>query len=106
MLGSMPIRYIQQGRPEWAVLYGETGRGGHDFRHDMLFLADVTLISPRNHQYGFLGLEGVKRDKGDLIFPVGRFRCWLWQPLMAIAVEQGYVEQVHNTVSYMMGNLF
>ena len=66
----------------------------------MQFLADVTLHIEPESRYGFLGLEGIKRDKGDLIFPVGRFRCWLWQPLMAIAVEQGYVEQVHNVFLY------
>ena len=98
MLGSMPIRYIQRGRPEWAAAMIERDGIGSDSA--IQFLADVTLHIPPESRYGFLGLEGVKRDKGDLIFPVGRFRCWLWQPLMAIAVEQGYVETVHNVFLY------
>ena len=100
----MPIRYMQPGREQWA--FDMVERDGAGVGAGMIYLADVSLHIPPESRYGFLGLEGVKRDKGDLIFPVGRFRCWLWQPLMEIAVNQGYVEKVHSLLLYDTAPIF
>ena len=104
MLGQIPVRYIQRGRPEWVYSYVE--QSGDGSTGDIICLADVTLNIPPESDYGFLGLEGIKRDTGDLIFPVGRFRCWAWQPILEIAVQQGYIENIHNVFLYDAENIF
>lgn len=94
MLGSMPVRYLQPGREDWV-----------DGLDGFIVLAHVDLYIPPESDYGFLGLEGVPHD-GRLIFPVGRFRAWVWEPLLKIAARYGYIERVHNVLVYECENIF
>ena len=94
MLGNMPVRYLQSGSTQWV--------GGYD---GYIVLADVDIYIPPESDYGFLGLEGVKIE-GRLIFPVGRYRAWVWEPLLKIADRHGYIERVHNVLLYECENIF
>ena len=94
MLGAMPVRYLQPGDNDWAA-----GLDGH------IVLAHVDLYIPPESDYGFLGLEGVPHD-GRLIFPVGRYRAWVWEPLLKIAARHGYIDKVHNVLVYEFENIF
>ena len=94
MLGDMPVRYLQPGKNEWV-----TGLDG------FIILAQVDLYIPPESEYGFLGLEGIPHD-GRLIFPVGRYRSWIWEPLLKIAARHGYIERVHNVLLYECENIF
>ncbi len=94
MLGDMPIRYLQSGSANWV-----SGYDGYTI------LAHVDLYIPPESEYGFLGLEGVKMD-GRLIFPVGRYTAWVWEPLLKIADRHGYIEKVHNVLVYECENIF
>ena len=94
MLGDMPVRYLQPGNESWVSGY----RG-------YTILAHVTLYIPPESDYGFLGLEGVKHD-GRLIFPVGRYTAWIWEPLLKIADRHNYIEAVHNVLVYECEPIF
>jgi len=97
MLGGIPVRYLQKGVNEHI----------ENPPADTAVLADVTLNIPVESAYGFLGLEGVySPEQGQLIFGVGIFRCWIWQPLLEICLEQGYIQQIHNVLLYETENLF
>lgn len=98
MIGDMPVRYLQRGEPHWAerLAYGET---------EYIALAQADLHIPPESRYGFLGLEGVHADD-KLIFPVGRFTAWVWQPLLRIAFEQGYVERIQTLLMYESESIF
>lgn len=99
MLGDIPIRYLQKVRSGYDFSKG-LGDGSK-----LIGLYDVTLDIPEVSKYGFLGLEGLRSDSG-LIFPVGRFRTWLWQPLYEIAVAQGYIATEHRIFLYQSEPLF
>ena len=94
MIGDMPVRYLE---PAGVKHIGTDGT---------IALVDATLNIPADHPLAFIGLEGVKDADGQLIFPAGRFRCWLWQPLYEIAAEQDYVETVHKVLMYDAEPLF
>ena len=99
MLGDIPVRYLQ--RVSGYFDYSEGLLNGSP----LLGLHDVSLCIPEDSAYGFLGLEGLRSDSG-LIFPVGEFRCWVWQPLYEIALEQGYVRECHRIYLYQAEPLF
>lgn len=94
MTGLMPVRFLQAGRDDWVTGYG-----------DYITLACVTLNIPPESEYGFLGLEGVKKD-WRLIFPAGRFTLWAWQPILEIAARNGYIERVHRVLLYESADIF
>ena len=75
MMGDMPVRYLQPGKESWVAGY-----------KGFTILAQVSLYIPPESDYGFLGLEGIKHD-GRLIFPVGRYTAWIWEPLLKISVR-------------------
>ena len=99
MLGDIPIRYLQRVRGSYD--YSKGLEGGSR----LIGLHDVSLCIPEGSRYGFLGLEGIRTDSG-LIFPVGEFRCWVWQPLYEIALAQGYVKECHRIYLYQSEPLF
>ena len=92
MVVDIPIRYIQRGR--------EGHIGG---AYKALVDADIEILPAS--RYGFLGLEGVKLE-GQLTFPVGRYRAWLWQPVYELAQAQGYIRKVRNVFLYDAEPLF
>lgn len=94
MLGDMPVRYLQTGNADWV--------GGYD---GYIILAHVDLFIPPESDYGFLGLEGVKYD-GRLIFPVGSYTAWVWEPLLKIADRHGYIKKVHKVLLYESEPIF
>lgn len=101
MLGDIPIRYIQRVSGDFDIeayssLYGNQNRIG---------LYDVTLDIPESGKYASIGLEGL-RTKDGLLFPIGKFRVWLWQPLYAIAKAQGYIADTHRIYLYESEPLF
>ena len=96
MLGNIPIRYSQRGKTNWIERMGD----------DLIALADVSVNIPPKSAFGFLGVEGVKDEEGQLIFPVGSFRVWAWQPILEILLENGYIAKVHNVLLYESEALF
>lgn len=92
MLGDVPIRYIQSVRGRHLDRYLEDPQ--------VIVMAKVDINIEPESQYGFLGLEGVKDEMGQLIFAVGRYRTWIWEPLLRIALQYGYIERVYNVALY------
>lgn len=95
MIGEIPVRYSQRGNKSHIV----------NPPAGMTALANVRLSIPPESQYGFLGIEGIVKD-GQLMFPVGEFDCWIWQPISEICVQQDYVNKIHNVLLYESENIF
>ena len=70
-----------------------------------IHLAKVTVSIPATG-LGWLGWEGVKIPGRGLTFPAGRFTAWAWQPMLAIAAEQGWIQRVHNVIAYRPRAIF
>ena len=68
-------------------------------------LADVTVSIPPDG-LGWLGWEGVFIHERGLVFPAGTFRVTTWWPLIEIALEQGWIKQVHRCWHYVRHPLF
>ena len=98
MLGNIPIKFLQTVRGKYLERY--IGNA------DTMVMADVEIHIPPESHYGFLGLEGIKDESGQLIFPVGRYRSWIWQPLLEIALAEGYIEKVFDVALYDVEPIF
>lgn len=99
MLGDMPIRYLQKVGTDLLMremVYADT-------RH--LYLVDATLSIPPDAPNAFLGGEGVMTDKG-LVFPVGEYRTWLWQPMFTSLWREGWIKKVHKVYGYDKAPIF
>ena len=94
MLGDMPIRYVQRAPIPEMVQDIRQGLGMY------LYLVDATVKIEPEGRYGFLGCEGIKTDDGQFIFPVGEYRTWLWQPMVELMLEQGYIKYFHSAYAY------
>ena len=98
MLQRMPVQW--QGRTgEDTMLRHLDGGGGQ------LFLAKVTVNIPPDGM-GWLGWEGEKVKGRGLVFGAGRWTTWVWQPMVKIALEQGWLEEVHCVHGYRSVSLF
>ncbi len=101
MLGDIPVRYVQMVDGKYdskadSRAYGTPNRIG---------LYDVSIHIPESSQYAFIGLEGIQHDD-RLIFPIGQYRAWIWQPLYEIAKEHGYISDIHRVYLYDAEPLF
>ena len=68
-------------------------------------LADVTVSIPPDG-LGWLGWEGVFIPDRGLVFPAGTFRVKAWWPMIEIAIEQGWLQEVHRCWQYVGHPLF
>ena len=100
MLGDIPVRYVQAVTNDMFrhILAGEPSRFIH--------LADVTVKIKPTDKYSFIGGEGVKAEGGELIFPIGTYRCWAWQPMIETLAEHGYIDDIHRVYAYNRANIF
>ena len=104
MLGDVPVEFKGVTRKShlYKYLYGGTGpvtSGGR------LFLAKVTVNVPPEGR-GWLGWEGEKITRRGLVFGAGRWTTWAWQPMLQIAMEEGWVEEIHEVLAYRACPLF
>ena len=56
--------------------------------------------------HSFIGGEGIKTDKGELIFPIGEYSCWLWQPMFETLDSRGYISEIHKAYAYNKAPIF
>ena len=93
MLGDMPIRYSQRvSNPSISDRY--------------LYLIDATVTIPEDSDYWFIGGEGFKTEKGELIFPSGSYRLWIWQPMFDTLDSRGLISDVHLAYAYDRSSIF
>ena len=95
MLGNIPIRYVQ------AVPNDMVGKSDR-----YLYLIDATIKIDITDKHSFLGGEGIKTDKGELIFPIGEYRCWIWQPMFETLNSRGYIADIHKVYAYNKAPIF
>jgi len=94
MLGDMPIRYVQRSPKELVIRSLELNESR------FLYLSDVTISIPESSIYSFIGGEGIKNDKRELIFPIGEYRCWVWEPMLRVLYNHGFVKEIHLSYAY------
>ena len=104
MLGNMPVRFAYHTHPRYLQHYLK--KDGMGENAGMIHLAKVTLNIPPDSTAGWLGLEGVFDMERGLIFPAGRFTLIAWQPVLALAQEHGWIEEVHHIWSYEAASIF
>ena len=98
MLGRMPVQLLGPARSA-ELLTHLNGGGGK------VFLARVTVHVPAEG-VGWLGWEGEKVRGRGLVFGAGRWTTWAWQPMLQIAFEEGWVEEVHEVIAYRSVSMF
>lgn len=98
MLDRMPVQYQGPESAETMLRYLDGGGG-------QLFLAQVTVQVPPDGP-GWLGWEGERVKGRGLVFGAGRWTTWAWQPMLRIAFEQGWVEEVHQVLAYRSVSMF
>ena len=101
MLAKMPVQF-EGGSTAEALLRSIASDG---LAVSMIHLAKVTVALPVTG-LGWLGWEGVKIPGRGLTFPAGRFTVWAWQPMLAIALEQGWIEEIHTVLAYRSRAIF
>lgn len=94
MLGDIPTRYVQKAPSSELLdtLDGEETR--------FTYLSDITIHIPPDHPLSFIGAEGFRNEKRELLFPVGTFRTWVWLPMIKILYKYGYIQEIHNVFAY------
>lgn len=100
MLGDIPVRYVQAAPQNMLIDALESD----DSR--FIYLADVTISIHEDDKHSFIGGEGVKTDKGELIFPIGEYRCWVWQPMIETLYTRNYIKEIHKVYAYNKSPLF
>ena len=90
MHDKLPISYAKKGSRNDAKKRGDK----------YIRLAHVTLNISETSEYWTLGLEGVKVPNKGLVFPCGEFETLLWEPMLDLAFELGYVKEVHSVYLY------
>ena len=98
MLQRMPVQWTGRADPVDMFRFLDGGGG-------RLFLARVTVNVPADG-LGWLGWEGERVKGRGLVFGAGRWTTWAWQPMLKIAFEQGWVEEVHQVQSYRSVSMF
>ena len=101
MLNPVPIRYRQP--TTLGTLLKRTKRG---FAGRELHLIDVTIDIQENNKYAFIGLEGVPIEGKGLVFGIGTYRTWMWQPMFYRAYIHGMVKDVHAAYCYDSAPIF
>ena len=101
MLNPVPIRYRQP--TTLGTLLKRTRRG---FAGRELHLIDVTIDIEENNKYAFIGLEGVPIEGKGLVFGIGTYRTWMWQPMFYRAYIHGMVKDVHAAYCYDSAPIF
>ena len=101
MVGPMPCCYV--GEVSTGKLKKHLKRPGMD--QQALHLAFVTVEVPTDG-VGWLGWEGVYDDDKRLIFPCGRFSLWTWTPQLRVAMEEGWIKDIHTVYEYAAYPLF
>ena len=99
MLGDMPIRYVQRAPVNMLI----------DAVNDVsrfIYLSEVTINIPEDAKHAFIGGEGIKTEKGELIFPIGEYKCWVWQPMFELLYNNGYIKEIHTVYAYNRHNIF
>ena len=98
MLGRMPVEYLEPARPD-AMIKGLKGGDGR------LYLAKVTANVPSDG-LGWIGWEGQKIRGRGLVFGAGKWTTWVWQPMVAIALDQGWIDEIHEVFAYRAVSMF
>ena len=101
MMNPVPIRYRQP--TTLGTFYKRTKRG---FLGRELHLIDATINIEESNKYSFIGLEGIPVEDRGLVFGIGRYRTWLWQPMFHRAYTNGMVEDVHAVYCYDSAPIF
>ena len=96
MLGDIPIRYLQSVDVDKISNYMD----------DFIMLLNVTISIKETDKYSFIGGEGMRTDKGELIFPIGEYNVWLWQPMFELLDRYGYIKEIHKCYAYDSYNIF
>lgn len=94
MIGDMPIRYQQMVSEDML----RTQLQGGDTR--FIYLSRVDINTDSESDLSFIASEGIRDSNDRLIFPVGRFTAWVWQPMLEILFEQDYIECIHEIYAY------
>jgi len=100
MLGDIPIRYVQRCPVNMLIDCLETGESR------FTYLAEVTIHIPEDARHAFIGGEGIKTEKGELIFPIGVYKCWIWYPMLELLYHHGYIKEIHTCYAYNKHNIF
>ena len=100
MLGDIPIRYVQ-GVPESMAIDTLDGKPAR-----YIYLMDVCIEIKESDDHAFIGGEGLRTDKGDLIFPIGKYRIWCWQPMVKTLYDRGYIKHIHRAFGYNKASIF
>lgn len=103
MLGAIPIQWDGIGNADGLARALETdGMGQKAVR---MHLAQVTVQVPSDG-IGWLGWDGINSEDAGYIFPSGTFRGWFWQPMLAMAHREGWIQDVHNVLTYKAWPIF
>ena len=98
MLDRMPTEFLGPVKPGIML---DNLKGGNG----KLYLAKVTVNIPSNG-VGWLGWEGEKVSKFGLVFGSGEWTTWAWQPMIKIALEEGWVVKIHEVLAYRSISMF
>ena len=98
MLERMPVQWLGRVNNDCLMKYINGGGG-------LLFLAKVTVRIP-SAGMGWLGWEGEKVKGRGLVFGAGLWTTWVWQPMLKIAFEQNWIEEIHEIQSYRSVSMF
>lgn len=100
MLGDIPIRYNQIAPVNMVIDWLDTGYSR------FIYLCDVTIKIDEEDKYSFIGGEGVRTDEGQLLFPIGEYRIWVWQPMVKTLYDKGYIKEIHKSFCYDKAPIF
>ena len=104
MSGYVPIQFHREMNE--ILMNGEIMNKEHCPKENPgIYLAEVTLDIPKTKE-GFLGLAPYQHEERGIVFPVGEFRTWLWEPEYEIAYRNGWVKEVHHAYRYHSYPLF
>ena len=97
MLGNIPTRL--KGFATADELFKSLRKYKMGDKAKTMYLADVTVEIPPDG-LGWLGWDGIRSEDAGFIFPAGRFRGWFWQPMLHMAHNQKWIQEVHNVIAY------
>ena len=98
MLGRMPTEFLGPASHKELLQWLNGGNG-------KLYLAKVTVHIPKDG-LGWLGWEGERVKGRGLVFGAGVWTTWVWLPMLKIALDQGWVTEIHEVFAYRAMSIF